>query len=282
MTKGNKLPTATQSQHFVYIVIYIYTWSELKQSPPSHKSLRASLLERLTCCWGGEVWVMWGLLAQRSRIRGRGYVSRRRIKRWGVGVESACQAEAQLDQLQRTLSQDLNREMKVKVIMMEMVTAPTWWRRVGVGIAGWRSSGVHPIKRGRRVRVGPVGHVGASTKPRIHWLTSWGCETQSGRRRQKMKKNFYTTTILWHSWQCWYPIPWAATCSMYWPNSIAPPAAKISLNVALPSQPPVRETTQRIYVATECWKINLKYCTFTCNLAHADIPPGSALTVPLM
>lgn len=53
-----------------------------------------------------------------------------------------------------------------------IVTAPTWWRRVGVGVAGRRSGRVHPVSRGRRVSVGPVGHVGASTKPRSHWLTS--------------------------------------------------------------------------------------------------------------
>lgn len=33
-------------------------------------------------------------------------------------------------------------------------------------------------------------------------------------------------------------VPCAATCSMYCPNSIAPPAEKINLKVAEPSQPP--------------------------------------------
>lgn len=35
---------------------------------------------------------MWGLLAQRSRIRRRRYVGRRGIKRWRAGVESTWAA----------------------------------------------------------------------------------------------------------------------------------------------------------------------------------------------
>lgn len=121
-------------------------------------------------------------------------------------------------------------------MMTAIVTAPTLWRRVGVGVSGWRSGRVHPVSRGRRVSVGAVGHVGASTKPCSYWLTSWCCRAGGeGRRRNDEGQNIWT---LWHCYWCSVTLPWAATCSMYWPNSIAPPAAKTNLNVALPSQPP--------------------------------------------
>lgn len=61
---------------------------------------------------------MWGLLAQRSRIRWRRYVGSRGIKRWGVGVESTWIAGAQSWEL------DQNREIQVIMITMEMIAAP--------------------------------------------------------------------------------------------------------------------------------------------------------------
>lgn len=147
---------------------------------------------------------MRGLLAQRSRIRRRRNVSRRGIKRWGVGVESTWIAEAQgcrSDKLKWTLVNtrlegDLFQGFKVIMVTTAITTALTWWRRVGVGVARWRSGRVHPISRGRRESVGPVGHVGASTKPRRHWLTSW--RYKMGGEGERWGQMEAKTIIFWH------------------------------------------------------------------------------------
>lgn len=131
-------------------------------------------------------------------------------------------------------------------LKVPFITAFTWRWRVGVRVTGWRSRWVHPVSRGRRIGIGPISHVGASTKPRSHWLTS-GCwekqeeqETVDGEATEW--KSVKTSELVHKHW--FAIVPWAATCSMYWPNSIAPPAAKTNLKVALPSQPPVREIIQ--------------------------------------
>lgn len=75
---------------------------------------------------------------------------------------------------------------------------------------------------------------------------------------------------------------------MYCPNSIAPPAGKTILKVALPSQPPVREE-QSMHVLYDAHTLichvmlihkvvlNKSYIT-----EQSGVPPGSALIVPLI
>lgn len=135
--------------------------------------------ERLTCSWGREVWVMWGLQAQRSRIWRWRYVGCRGIKRWRIGVESTWRAQTDKQIRLTTLNLVLS-------LGEDFITAATLRRRVGVGVPRWRSSRVHPIGRGRRASIGPVSHVGAPTKPRWDRLTSGHLKTQN--KRTKMIK----------------------------------------------------------------------------------------------
>ena len=103
-------------------------------------------LERLTCCWGGEVWVMWGLLAQRSRIRRWRYVGRRGIKCWGVGVESTWNSHTTELWIRPAavnmfsgFKRALHQEIKVIIITMAIIWSSyqqnqTGKERQGVGL----------------------------------------------------------------------------------------------------------------------------------------------------
>lgn len=108
------------------------------------------------------------LLTQRSRIRRWRYVGGRGVKRWRTRVESTWSGGAQSI---KGAASNFPCDADNTIIL---ITAPTWRRRVGVGIARRRPRRVHSVGGWRRVGVGPISHVGTPTKACSHRLTS-GC-----------------------------------------------------------------------------------------------------------
>lgn len=163
--------------------------------------------------------------------------------------------------------------------MRKMITPPTWCRWVGVRVARWRSQRVDPISRGR-VSIGPIRHIGTSTHSSTHWLSSCCC------RRQKMRK--YNTTNLW---QWWFVTLHTLSRNLHHVLSKLYSSSsrkdELECSTALPA------TCQREgkSVYSMCWIRNkltgnpiLHLRLQPCLLIqlHTDLPPGSALIMPLM